>query len=1005
MTKINKTPLYILITAFLSIAYSQTNFEIQQAKKIIKEKNLSVDQVKSIAKSKGYSDEQIETAIEKEKRVDNQDNFTPIDNSAVPKTDETFKNLDSQIKDSNLLMEQELDNPDSDVSNSNTQEKYQNQIRMGYEYFGYDIFKQDPKLFQSSNVGVVDPKYLIGPNDEVIIMLWGETQFRQVFKVDREGFIFIPEIGQVFVNGLNLNLLESKLFRVLSQFYESLNPLDRNATTFLDISLGNLRPLRIQVLGHIPQPGIYTVNPNTTLFSSLYYFNGPSILGSLRDIQLIRNGEKVTSIDFYDFLLTGRKLKDYKLQLDDVIYIPKRLKTVTISGEINSPGIYEIKDNETLVDLINISGGLKTTAYLDRAQIDRITPFDKRKEIGMDRMFIDVDLNEYLQTKEKFILNDQDKIEIFSVLNSRQNVVQIYGGIIRPGRYDIGDSLTLSQLIDKSGLLGDAFLDRVDVIRIKNDLTEELIKLDLKKILDGDLEEDIALKDSDFIQVYSTKEMVPNTFINIDGYVKKPGTYKLRSNMTLYDLLFSAGGFNDPEFKKGVYLKRAELIRMDNQNNKKIIPFNLEFVLDEKELSDLPLQPRDQVYIYGLDEIEGNIQYVYIEGFVKSPGRYELYKNNMTIYDLIFKAGGLNDPSHKVKTHLDRADLIRYDEEYENQNIYTFNLGELIKNKRSKMNLNLRPEDVIRVYPKTNFDLTEKITVEGIIKQAGVYNYKIGMNINDLILEAGGVPENFPKYIVEIARKNNLKEKKSTKLIKFELFNNHILSGKGKLDDQLRSKIQKNSEIQLEPFDLIIIRKHENIDDYEFVNVTGEIKYPGKYILKDNDETIYTLIERAGGLDINANSMGSKFIRNGKVIKIDIADILKKRGKSKDNLKLRSGDEIQIIGFTESFEIIGAVNSPGVYKFTNNIRIKEAIENAGGFNEKADKGNIYVNHINGKSLKYKKYFGNHKLFDGSVLNVGIDSSEEINKTDFLKDLTSVVANFVQVISVIILART
>ena len=174
-------------------------------------------------------------------------------------------------------------------------------------------------------------------------MLWGETQFRQVLTVDREGFVFIPEIGQVFVNGLNLNLLESKLFRVLSQSYASLNPQSRKPTTFLDVSLGNLRPLRIQVLGEVAQPGAYTVSPSATLFSALYYFNGPTTLGSLRDIRMIRGGKEIASIDFYDYLLTGKKPRDQKLQLDDVIFIPKRLKTVTIEGEINRPGIFELK--------------------------------------------------------------------------------------------------------------------------------------------------------------------------------------------------------------------------------------------------------------------------------------------------------------------------------------------------------------------------------------------------------------------------------------------------------------------------------------------------------------------------------------------------------------------------------------------------------------------------------------------------------------------------------------
>ena len=244
-----------------------------------------------------------------------------------------------------------------DESGLNMESKAQLAID-GSTYFGYDIFSRDPALFQSTSVGVVDPDYLIGPGDEIIVMLWGETQFRQVLTVDREGFVFIPEIGQVFVNGLNLNLLESKLFRVFSQSYASLNPQSRTPTTFLDLSLGNLRPLRIQILGEVAQPGAYTVSPSATLFSSLYYFNGPTTLGSLREIQLIRGGKKIASIDFYDYLLTGKKPKDQKLQLDDVIFIPRRLKTVSIKGEINRSGIYELKPEESLTDLITMAGAM-----------------------------------------------------------------------------------------------------------------------------------------------------------------------------------------------------------------------------------------------------------------------------------------------------------------------------------------------------------------------------------------------------------------------------------------------------------------------------------------------------------------------------------------------------------------------------------------------------------------------------------------------------------------------
>ena len=181
-----------------------------------------------------------------------------------------------------------------------------------------------------------------------------------------------------------------------------MDPQGATPTTFLDVSLGNLRPLRIHVLGEVAQPGAYTVSPSATLFSSLYYFNGPTVLGSLRDIHLIRDGKKIASIDFYDYLLTGQKLKDQKLQLDDVIFIPRRLKTVTIEGEINRSGIYELKPKESLGDLINIAGSLKITAYMDRAQIDRIVPFEDRKKLGMDRVYTDVNLDKELKSEKVF---------------------------------------------------------------------------------------------------------------------------------------------------------------------------------------------------------------------------------------------------------------------------------------------------------------------------------------------------------------------------------------------------------------------------------------------------------------------------------------------------------------------------------------------------------------------------------------------------------------------------
>ena len=335
--------------------------------------------------------------------------------------------------------------------------------------------------------------------------------------------------------------------------------------------------------------------------------------------------------------------------MDDIIFIPPRLKSVSIVGEINRGGIYELKQNETLANLITMASGLKITAYLDRAQIDRIVPFEDRAELGMDRMFTDVNLEQILKSEDGFPLQDGDQIHIFSVLDLRPNVVSLNGAVTRPGDYDLGESLKISELIKKAdGLLGDAYLDRVDVVRIKSDLTEELIKLDLKKVLDGNLDHDIDLKGQDRVRIYGMTEMVPKAFVTISGHVKQPGEYPLQENMTLYDLIFKAGGYLDQEFKKMTYLNRAELVRVTNDGSEKeIIPFNLARVLNKQDLALVSLQADDAIRIYSMVEIRGDTRYVSITGHVKRPGRYELFEENMTLYDLIFKAGGFEDLDFK----------------------------------------------------------------------------------------------------------------------------------------------------------------------------------------------------------------------------------------------------------------------------------------------------------------------------------------------------------------------
>ena len=742
-----------VITLLATMLFAQTDQQIKQAKQIIMQTGMSENQVRDAAKQQGFTNEQIDAAIQKEKGkkvgASKQDinqfkDLNSSQNTNLNKDSQQNQNLEIIEDEESFIDTYNTDEDDLDIESVVQPSKQKN------PYFGYDIFSRDPSLFQASSVGAVDPDYLIGPGDEIIVMLWGETQFRQVLDVDREGFVFIPEIGQVFVNGLDLNLLESKLFRVFSQSYASLDPQGRQPSSFLDVSLGNLRPLRIQVLGEVNQPGAYTVSPSATLFSALYYFNGPKISGSLRNIQLIRGGEQIATIDFYDYLLTGKRPKDEKLQLDDVIYIPRRLKTISIEGAINRSAIYELKPQESLIDLIEMAGDLKMTAYLGRSQIDRIVPFGEREKLGMDRMYVDVNLENIIKAENNFELIDGDRIQIFSILDARQNVVELTGAVTRPGIYHLGDSLKIKDLINKAdGLLGDAYLGRIDVVRTNQDLNEQLIKLDLAKALEGNLRDNIKLQGLDKVKVYGMMEMIEKVFVTIDGQIKKPGRYLLQDNMRIYDLIFKAGGFLDSEFKKQIYLRRADLIRKTSDAvNSKIISFNLGDLLDSPQSkANILLEPNDFIRIYPKQAFLST-KSVKINGVVRKPGTYEL-KDKMTLKDLILESGGLSESVYRYQVEIARIDTLNKDlnqyAEIINLNMdenfkfrpYT-EIGSLETKSSNKIGqFVLNPYDLISIRPDPYFIKQKQVIISGEILFPGDYTIKNSdEKITDIIARA-----------------------------------------------------------------------------------------------------------------------------------------------------------------------------------------------------------------------------------------------------------------------------
>jgi protein involved in polysaccharide export with SLBB domain len=622
---------------------------------------------------------------------------------------------------------------------------------LGLDYFGYDIFKHIPAAFEPNAVGPVDPGYQLGPGDVMRLSVWGEAEFQYELQVDREGRVLIPKAGQVFVLGTPLNTLVEKLRNQLSRFYSGLS--SDPPTTFLDVSITKLRPLRIFVMGEVMQPGGYTISSYATVFNALYSVGGPLVRGSLRNVKVLRDNKIVAVVDLYDYLLRGDQTSDVRLQNNDVVFIPPRGRTVSIRGEIRRPAAYELKETEHLLTLINYAGGLLSTAYLDHAQIDRVKPFAERTKGTDDRIVVDVNLNDVSGTGGKdVVLTDTDEVQVFSILDEKRNFVSIAGSVWRPGRYELGTIRTLKDLLAAArGLKPETYLAKGDLERVRADQTREYLTFDVEKVLQGGEENDIALRPKDSVRLYSIHEIAFDRTVSITGHVKFPGTVPYADSLTLYDLVFRAGGLLDPEFRKQAYLERADLLRLNGDMiTKRIIPFDLQRLLTDSTYN-VPVLPRDEVIIYGIGVKEVLDKYVTIEGEVKSPGTYPL-RSNMTVNDLILVAGGLAEDARGLEIEVSRVrpqgllgDTLAILLHPKLTDDYAATASERSLQEVSSTDpsvteeLYLQHRDQVVVRPNPFYKVQQNVMVEGEVMFPGIYTLKRrGERISEALARAGG---------------------------------------------------------------------------------------------------------------------------------------------------------------------------------------------------------------------------------------------------------------------------
>lgn len=746
----------------------------------------------------------------------------------------------------------------------------------GLEYFGYNLFKNIPSSFEPSEIGPIDPGYLIGPGDNLRLSMWGAAELQYLLEVDKQGNIFIPTAGQIFVSGISYESLQKKLTSYLSQFYDGL--ASDPPTIFLDVSLSKLKPIKIFVTGEVAQPGGYNISSFATVFNALYSVGGPLTSGSLREIRVIRNNKVLTTVDIYDYILKGQLIGDVRLQNNDMIFIPPRKKSISISGEVFRPAIYELKDGENLQRLIEFAGGLNATAYTGRIQINRIVPFEKRVSSTSDRELIDADLSAVLRKTSDIPLYDKDILTVFPILNKLENFVKIDGSVYRPGTYEYSTVKTLNELIKRAeGVLPETYFGKADIIRTRPDESREFISIDLGKALSGDSENNIYLEPRDEVKIYSIYELVDRKNVSISGYVKQNITLPYADSLTLYDMVFRAGGLQDPYFRGRAYTSRADLIRVNPDGlTTRIIPFDLEKLLRDQSFN-MQLQPGDKIYIYSSNVEKILDKFVTIEGEVNSPGKFPL-NSNMNIMDLILQAGGFNEQSLRTEVYVNRV----------------------------------RPGG----YPGEK--ISETFTVP-----LPLFFYKSTQSSTDSIHNAFALQHN----------------------------------------------------------DIVVVRKNPNYVPQRVVRIIGEVNYPGTYVLEKKSENLLNLVQKAGGPTSEAFLFGSYFTREGKRLAIDLEKLVMDNDEDQDVI-LNNSDEIFIPKKPNTVYVTGEVNKPGLYKFVPGEDVKDYIDKAGGTTDSSNY--ILYSKANGETKKVGLgwFSSNPEAFDGSTIVVTKEPPPPPSNTTF-----------------------
>jgi len=591
-------------------------------------------------------------------------------------------------------------------------------IPLDIKPFGYDFFRDAAiKVLTDRKDIPVHSEYVIGPGDEVKILLWGRVNAQYNLIVDRDGNITVPQIGPLHIAGMNFEKMKTYLIQQSKQIVGA----------NINVTMGALKSIPIFVLGDVKRPGSYTIGSFSTITDALLISGGPTNIGSMRNIQLKRNDKTIAVFDLYDLLLKGDKSKDKMLQSGDIVFVPVSGPLVGVAGNVKRPAIYELKDKHDLLSLFDMAGGVIPSAYTQQIQVERIQKNERT---------IVVDINDKDLTMSKgFMLQDGDLVKVFPIVDKDMNVVFLNGNVKRPGKYEYKLGMRVKDLIkDSTDLLKETHFEYALIKRIKPPaLKTELIPFNIGKLLfDGDVTNNIELEPQDNIYVFSKWFFKDKPFVTIEGEVRKKGTFNLLENYKVKDAILEAGGLT-----KDANLRRGEIFRMDKNGMVTQVYFNVGLAMADNPDANILLEDRDKVVIHSIWEDQYK-QIVTIEGDVKKPGGYPLAKD-MHISDLLFASGNILESAY-----LDSAEVSSYimeDGKEVKVDHRAINLKAALA-RDPEHDLLLKPYDRVFVKRIPGWGEERFATISGEVNFPGKYIIKKGEKLSSIIERAGGYTGN-----------------------------------------------------------------------------------------------------------------------------------------------------------------------------------------------------------------------------------------------------------------------